>query len=125
MADSPYEKRLASRTKGSHGVVSEKKVAKSLGGRLTPASGSMHGAKGDVRVADFLLEAKSTSDQTMRVELHWLQKISHEALSIGKTPALSIRFVNPDGTPKKGGSFVAIPEFLFAALINNGSFSND
>lgn len=125
MADSPYEKRLASRTKGSHGTVSEKKVAKSVGGRLTPASGSMHGAKGDVRVADFLLEAKSTSDQTMRVELHWLQKISHEALSIGKTPALSIRFVNPDGTPKKGGSFVAIPEWVFSSLVNDGVFSGE
>ena len=125
MAESPFEKRLAARTKNSHGRASEKKVAKSVGGRLTPASGAMAGAKGDVRLPNFLLEAKSTSDQTMRVELHWLQKISHEALSIGKQPALSIRFVNPDGSPKKGGSFVAIPEYLFKELVNDGVFSND
>lgn len=125
MADSPYERRLAARTKTSHGSVSEKRVAKSLGGRLTPASGAMAGAKGDVRLPDFLLEAKSTTDQTMRVELHWLQKITHEALSIGKTPAVSIRFVNPDGTPKKGGSFVCIPEWVFSSLVNDGAFSSD
>jgi hypothetical protein len=118
MDDSPYLRRLSSQAKGSHGRASERKVAKSLGGRLTPASGAVEGAKGDIRTDDFLIEAKSTIASSMKLELDWLIKINSEAQAIGKTPALSIRFVTENGQPKRGGSFVCIPEWYFNELIN-------
>lgn len=38
----------------------EKRVASELGGRVTPASGALWGAKGDVKSDLFLAECKTT-----------------------------------------------------------------
>jgi len=109
----PYLKRKKDRC---HGSVSEKKVAKRLGGREQPASGAMVGAKGDVVLRDYLVEAKSTVNDSMSVKLDWLRKISYEALAEHKTPALTITFVKPTGVPVRDGSWVLIRESDYKEL---------
>lgn len=112
----PYLARLASRGKGHAGRKSEKKVAKSVGAKLRPGSGSIVGAKGDMvkhsQEQKWLLEAKSTVASSIRLELDWLRKISSEALETNAAPMLTLSFTNGDGSPVEGGEWVAIPKRL-------------
>jgi hypothetical protein len=114
--DSPYMRRAAKRATGSHGNASEQRLAKKLGGRATPGSGNMKGAKGDISLATMLVEAKSTVNQTMSLEHAWLVKIAHEALGKGKAAALTVSFVDPLGKPKKNGDWVMVPLHVFQEL---------
>lgn len=101
---------------GTTGRMSEKRVAKSLNGRLTPASGALSGAKGDIHLTDYLVEAKATEKDSMSVKLAWLTKIAAEARSEGKEPALSISFVTGDGRPVFDGEWVAVPKSVFEEM---------
>lgn len=58
----------------------EKRVAKELGGRVTPASGALWGAKGDVRSEYFLVECKVTSKSSYPLKDTIWDKIAKEAL---------------------------------------------
>jgi hypothetical protein len=112
----PYLNRLETRGKSSHGKASEKKLAKSLSARLTPASGATDSSKGDMRAGDFLIESKSTIHASISLERDFFLKIAHEAQFAGKVPALSVSFVTGDGSPKKNGEWVCIPMHLFKEL---------
>lgn len=69
----------------------EKRTAKEFGGKLTPASGAMWGAKGDVRTEDFLIENKYTDANKYKLELKILEKIEKEALKDNfRTPVLQV-----------------------------------
>jgi hypothetical protein len=72
----------------------EKRAADRLGGQRRAASGSKPGWKGDVDVSRprgrFLFECKSTKHGSMRLKGEWLSKISGEAFSEGKFPALHV-----------------------------------
>lgn len=103
---------------GHVGRVSEAKVAKKLAARLTPASGALAGAKGDMSVNNYLIEAKSTVKRSLSLKLDWLEKINHEALSTGKVPALSVRFTTEYGDEVRGGNWVMIPESEFKELMD-------
>lgn len=102
----PYLKR---QEKVSSGGVSEKRVAKKIGARPTPASGAMRGAKGDMRLDEFLIEAKSTVTLTLPIDYRWLVKIAHEALNAGKTPAVSLSFTYHNGSSQPQGDWVMVP----------------
>ena len=115
MIDNPYTRRNQHRI-GSSGRKSEKRLARDLGAKERPASGAMAGAKGDMALGDVLLEAKSTTQTTMALKLDWLVKIGAEARAEGRTPALAISFVRPDGHPQIDGDWVAIPMYLFKEL---------
>jgi|ERR1035437_3350924 hypothetical protein len=119
MTTNPYLARLESRGKSSHGKASEKKLAKSIGARLTPASGALDSAKGDMKIGDFLIESKSTINKTISLELDFFIKIAHEATFTGKNPALTVSFVNGDGSPKRDSEWVCIPLALFKNIIEN------
>jgi hypothetical protein len=100
--------------KQDHGKLWETKVAPKLSARLRPASGAMVGAKGDFAShlgKPVLFEAKSTTGKTLAVEFGWLVKITSEALKEGKTPALVLGFVQPDGRPRPNceSEWVAVP----------------
>lgn len=101
---------------GSTGRVAEKRTTKRLGGQLRPASGAMEGAKGDFKTEQFLVECKSTERDSIALKHEWLGKIAHEARGAGRSPALSITFVDHRGAPVRDGSWVAIPEWLFKEL---------
>lgn len=120
--DIPFMKRQAKAGTTGHGKASEKRLSKSLNARLTPASGAMTGAKGDMKLktdkAKVLLEAKSTIHNSITVDLAWLIKINHEAMGSGSMPALSVSFVTPEGKPKPGTTeWVMVPKAVFEELI--------
>lgn len=100
-------------TKTAHGSLSEKKTAKRLGGDLTPASGALGSAKGDIVFKEVLMESKATIKNSITIKLEWLAKISREATDVFKSPALSITYVNKDGEPRKFGKWVMVPESIF------------
>lgn len=102
---------------GTVGKASEKKVAKSLGARLRPASGAMASAKGDMTVDSFLLEAKSTVSESLGIKYEWLGKISNEAMAINKKPALAVTFTWPDGRAVPYGEWVMIPLNVFNEML--------
>jgi hypothetical protein len=112
----PFLERVAKAGKSAHGKRSEARVAKSLGARLTPASGALDSAKGDFKLSTILGEAKSTINASISIEYDWLLKIAHEALYQGKTPALTVSFVNGNGTVKHNGDWVLIPLPLLHTL---------
>lgn len=105
----PYLKRLNRNKIGKAGRASEKRLAKKLGGKQTPGSGNMEGAKGDIRAGEFLIEAKSTMHATYPISWGTLCKIQAEATRVGKSPALTVSFVTGDGRPLKYGDWAMIP----------------
>lgn len=110
----PYLDRLG---KGEHGTKAEKKTAKRLGGKLTPASGASH-EKADFNLEEFKVENKSTIYGSMSIKKEWLIKVSDEALAMGMYPALAIQFVDGDGRPvDRYSKWVMIPEVVFAGLV--------
>jgi hypothetical protein len=55
-----------------------------------------------------LMEAKSTTSNSIGLKLAWLIKIAGEARMVGKTPALAISFVNEQGVPYKDGDWILL-----------------
>lgn len=71
--------------------VQEKKVAKELKGKTTPASGSIAGMKGDVRTSKILVECKYTDKDFYKLKKQVWEKIKKEALKDNlKIPLLQI-----------------------------------
>lgn len=74
----------------------ERRVAKVLGGLVTPASGAVAGNKGDVKgvrawLFDFLVECKTTCGNRLPLQAAWLAKVTNEAGPL-RIPALAVRF---------------------------------
>ena len=112
----PYMLRRDQHKIGKAGRSSEKRLTRTLGGRGRPGSGALEGAKGDIDLGAILLEAKSTTNASMALKLDWLVKIAGEARSEGKTPALAVSFVKPDGSALMDGEWVLIPLHKFREL---------
>jgi len=69
----------------------EKKTAKELNGKVTPASGSKWHSKGDIRTDKFLVEVKTTTKPQYRLTLETWEKIYKEALRDGmRIPVMRI-----------------------------------
>jgi Holliday junction resolvase len=106
---------------GESGRSSEKKIAKSMGARLTPASGAMHGAKSDMvkttAKMKLRIESKSTINASMGVKLDWLTKITKEALDTSCTPIMTITYVTGAGEPVPNGEWVMMPRWAFDELM--------
>ena len=94
----------------------EKRLAVELGGRATPASGALEGAKSDIVSGSFRYESKATQNDSMSLKYDWLLKISAEALHTNLTPALLLSFVTGDGRERKRGSWVCIPLDVFQEM---------
>ena len=112
LVKSKYKKQI-----GGAGRSSEKKTAKRLGARLTPASGALDGAKGDMEMSGFLIENKSTTAASFGVQLEHLMKITREAQTRGLTPALTFQFTQNNGDPIRGGKWAMIPEAELVMLL--------
>lgn len=70
----------------------EKRVARLQGGRVTPASGALSGAKGDVRQRGrHRIECKYTTKKSYSIKLDELLKIEGEA-SAGELSLLHLEF---------------------------------
>jgi hypothetical protein len=107
--------------KNAHGKKSEVHLAKSIGARLTLASGAVAGSKGDMKHNGdgfkVLLEAKSTVTGTLPVQYEWLVKIEKEALAKNSIPALAMSFVTPDGRNRPMGCWIAMPLWAYQELM--------
>lgn len=88
----------------------EKRLAKSLGGKVQPASGALDSFKGDINVGEFLIDDKSTVKASQPVTKKMLQKITKEAREAGKLPVLSLSF---DGMGLAGDTWFLVPKHVF------------
>ena len=68
----------------------EQHIAKSLNGRVQPASGAGRNHKGDVRTSQFLVECKATDKDSISLKKAWIQKISKQACSIARDPLIHL-----------------------------------
>lgn len=100
---------------GSSGRKAEKKLAKRIGGKQTPASGAA-GAKGDVEQGPFLIENKSTTKDRFSIDIHTLAKINGEAIMANRLPALAVQFVDTEGRSTPSRQWVMIPEWVWAQM---------
>ena len=96
----------------------EERVAKLVGGRRQPGSGSLPipGFKGDVKEDSFLFEAKRTDAKSLRIKAEWLMKIEAEAEALGKFPALSIEIGGM--SPLVERDWCLIPMSVLKILLN-------
>ncbi len=88
----------------------EYSVAKDLGGRRVPFSGSRRFDPGDVDAQQYLVDAK-TSEKSYTLTSHVLRKVTIEAVGKGKIPLLQ---VNLESLPvhQQKWAVVEWPHFL-------------
>ena len=120
IAGDPTARRRDRDRPNHHGYAAEAKLSKRLGAKLTPGSGN-NMQKGDMTVDNFRIEAKATKARTMRLELHWLEKITEQAIRTGMKPALAFQFVDESGNHVPAGSWVSIPESVFEELLEKAN----
>ena len=84
-------KSTESRTK-RNSLKQEKKLARKLNAKLTPASGALSGTKGDMTKGYYLIESKSTRKDRITLKKEWLDKVRGQALKAGKFPVLALDF---------------------------------
>jgi hypothetical protein len=75
----------------------ERRIARLLGGRRIPLSGSLILMPGDVITDKFLVECKlrsSSGKKQISIEKSWLTKIEKEAKSQNKIPLLIFKYKN-------------------------------
>ena len=73
---------------------SEKRLQRKAGGLPTPGSGNKQ-IKGDLRHGpklERMIENKSTTARSMKVQVSWLEKLEKEAFEAGKEPVLVLDF---------------------------------
>ena len=113
MGRNPFLDRQAKRADNEHGKLSEKRVSKVMGSRLTPASGALVSFKSDATLAkagrNYQIESKSTDKAFIRVDLEWLAKVAREAMEKKATPVLTLSFVRADGKSMPCGDWVMMP----------------
>jgi len=95
----------------------EKRVESAIGGRRQPGSGAFDEAKGDVCSQKLLVECKRTVKKSLSVQASWLTKISREARSEGKLPALSIEFEQDVVGAGTEATWIAVPLKVFERLL--------
>lgn len=99
----------------------ERELAKRLGGRVTPASGSRD-VKGDVRIKGVLrLEAKTTKNKSFSVTLDMVRKIEEAAASGGELPVLVVEF--NDGMGRKLAEVAVCPTYVLDSIVGVGNGS--
>ncbi len=95
-----------------HSNKQEKRVAKTLGGRVVGGSGSGDFQKGDVKLPDLFIECKTNIEprKSMTFQREWFTKAREQAWQMGK-PFYAVAFSFGDGE-----DFVAVPSSLFNEL---------
>ena len=92
----------------------EKKLAKEEGGRLQPNSGSLWGAKGDVKLEHFLVDSKTTKHSKFRMTITIMEKLREEAYMMeDRLPALEVILEDDYGQ-----AYYAVDEYTWQTLIS-------
>ena len=92
----------------------EDRAASVFGGKRHAGSGAFQGLKSDASSDDFQIECKRTDKDSLSFKVQWLDKISTEALGVGKIPAMHIELQNCEHHKR----WVVIPEQIFQMLLN-------
>lgn len=113
--ESDLEKRIANkeqRRTRKRSLAQETRTAKDSGGQRQPGSGSLDGAKSDVRVAGrFRIENKYTDKRQYTLKLDTLEKVSAEA-GLNEVPVLQLDFRTSNR------KYVIVPyDFLFSSEV--------
>lgn len=103
---------------GGAGRLAEKKLAKKLGGRLTPGSGNQKKNLADIELGPVRIEAKSTKNASLSVQYAWFIRISKEAKGKKKTPVVTLSFTDEEGNPRMFGEWACIPLSEFQRMIH-------
>lgn len=74
----------------------ENRLAKTIGGSRTAASGAFWSRKGDVRSDTLLIEHKWTGKKSKTIKSDELKKITTEAILDGRTPVFGIHLDGED-----------------------------
>ncbi len=98
------------------GIEAEEQSAGRMGMTTTPGSGNQWHSKGDFKDHDYLVEHKSTKNESISIKRKWWTKIRDEARSEMKEPALMLAFTDPKGNIKDGEGLVIITEKEFKNL---------
>lgn len=111
-------KRLGSLTQSrayNRAPAQEREAADRLGGRTTPASGSLR-EKGDVRVSGILrLECKATAKKSFSVTRDMVRKITEAGELSGEIPAVEIEFLPVSG--QFHGRVAVVPVYVLNRLV--------
>lgn len=111
-------KRLGSLTQSrayNRAPAQEREAAGRLGGRTTPASGSLR-EKGDVRVSGILrLECKATAKKSFSVTRDMVRKITEAGELSGEIPAVEIEFLPVSG--QFHGRVAVVPVYVLNQLV--------
>lgn len=86
----------------------ERRLARTLGGKVTPRSGAGWKVKGDVRTDDALLEAKWTGNKQLTIKADVLEKAVNEAAAELRRPVVVFTVGGQD--------YVVLPLFHYAEL---------
>lgn len=87
----------------------EKSIARDMGGRRTPGSGSQDHSKGDVKTEEFLVEAKQTISTSYSLKLATWRAIKHQAIRANKEPAMVIELAGVKLAVIDYNKFLTIP----------------
>lgn len=87
----PVPKKAQGQSKShARSKVQEKEIAKRIGGKVTPGSGSKY-QKGDVRLKGFVrVEAKTTKHASFSVTTKLIDKLEQETFGSGEIPIFEI-----------------------------------
>jgi hypothetical protein len=109
----------------SAGILSELRTGKRLKANLVPASGAVEGLKGDLYIPGDpdkptqMVECKSTVKDSLSLKLSWLYKVVREARDVGMRPVMSLSFTTEDGRPRRGGTWICLPEADYQELMDD------
>lgn len=93
----PSSKKQRGSNAHTHAPKQERRLAKTLGGRVTAASGALD-EKGDVRLKGIArIEAKCTSNKSFSVDRNMIQKIENASVGHGEVPIIQIEFLGERG----------------------------
>lgn len=87
----------------------ERRVAMSMGGRVTMASGALPGGGGDAENEEWLSECKRTDKKQITITVAVLDKLTVEASRAGRKPRLDVEV--------GGQEWVAVPRAVFDGLV--------
>lgn len=106
---------LRPRRNGSQSRRQERRLAKELGGRTTPGSGS-GSIKGDVHTRGEMVEAKTTAKSQYTLKLVDLKKLENEARLANKRPVFVIQIEDTSSVFLFHNEWVLIPKQDYLAL---------
>jgi len=98
------------------GKRAEGKAVRRMGLRPRPASGAVHGVKGDAELGDYVMEIKSTETGVIGVRYEDVRKLVGET-ALGRVPCMGLQFVDSTGQVRPDGGWVAVPEVVWKRLV--------